>query len=145
VNAFPPIQGVNGPEAAKPGAAVTPTCDINYIFETGQNEITALPTTSPWADKYGCGPRIREKDIVDAKAGYVYDGNSQNPPNPAWGRLPRPGTAEVMLYSKCKGGKLVADVVREDKGHTEGLEPHITEKLIEMMQSAPGAKLRSGA
>jgi hypothetical protein len=142
-NAFPPIDGVNGPEAAKPGSAVTPTCDISYIFETGENEITALPATSPWAEKYACGPRIREKDIADVKPGYVYDGTAQASPNPAWGRLPRPGTAEVMVYSKCKGGKLVADVVRKDKGHTEGLEPRITEKLIEMMQAAPGGKLQT--
>jgi hypothetical protein len=32
-------------------------------------------------------------------------------------------------------------VVRLDKGHTEGLEPKITEELIKMMVSAPGGKL----
>jgi hypothetical protein len=28
-----------------------------------------------------------------------------------------------------------------DKGHTEGLEPRVTEALIQMMTSAPGGKL----
>ena len=52
------------------------------------------------------------------------------------GRLPRPGTAEVFEYPHCSGGRIVADVVREGKGHTEGLEPHVTEQLIKLMLSA---------
>jgi len=51
----------------------------------------------------------------------------------------------VLVYGGCKGGKLVADVVRKDKGHTEGLEPKVTEELVKMMLAAPGGKLRSGA
>jgi hypothetical protein len=31
---------------------------------------------------------------------------------------------------------VVADVVREGKGHTEGLEPNVTEELIRLMLSA---------
>jgi len=31
-------------------------------------------------------------------------------------------------------------VVRLDKGHTEGLEPRITEALVELIVSAPGGK-----
>jgi hypothetical protein len=50
--------------------------------------------------------------------------------------LPRPGTAEVFEYEKCKDGRIVADVVRESKGHTEGLEPHVTEELVKLMLSA---------
>ncbi len=38
----------------------------------------------------------------------------------------------------------MADVVRLDKGHTEGLEPNVTEVLIELMRSARGGKLRRG-
>ena len=41
-------------------------------------------------------------------------------------------------------GRVIADVVRLDKGHTEGLEPRITEELIKLMVSAPGGKLRTG-
>jgi hypothetical protein len=50
--------------------------------------------------------------------------------------LPRPGTAEVFEYPNCKDGRIVADVVRESKGHTEGLEPLVTEQLIKLMLSA---------
>jgi len=50
--------------------------------------------------------------------------------------LPRLGTAEVFEYPHCKSGRIVADVVRLDKGHTEGLEPHVTEQLIKLMPSA---------
>jgi pimeloyl-ACP methyl ester carboxylesterase len=140
--AFPPIDGANGSEPAKQGAAVTPKCDINYIFETGENELASLPEKSPWADKYQCGPRKRVGEIVDTKAGYVYSSSNPNSTSPAWGLKPRPGTAEVMVYGGCKGGKLVADVVRKDKGHTEGLEPKVTEELVKMMLAAPGGKLR---
>jgi hypothetical protein len=41
------------------------------------------------------------------------------------------------------GGRLIADVVRLDKGHTEGLEPKVTETLVELMAAAPGEKARS--
>ncbi len=136
--------GVPGaPPGAKPGAASTPSCDINYIFETGELEMTGLPATSPWADKYGCAPRVRRPDVVDDQPGYVTGGDRQ-PPNPAWGRTPRPGTAQVYVYPGCTGGRLVADVVRLDKGHTEGLEPKVTEQLIELMVAAPGGKAQGG-
>jgi hypothetical protein len=55
--------------------------------------------------------------------------------------LPRPGTAAVMQYPNCKDGRVVADVVRLQKGHTEGLEPNITEALVKLMLSAPGGRL----
>jgi hypothetical protein len=38
---------------------------------------------------------------------------------------------------------VIADVVRLDKGHTEGLEPRVTEELIKLMVSAPGGKVRA--
>ncbi|MGD2132582.1 MAG: alpha/beta hydrolase [Maricaulaceae bacterium] len=143
--AFPPIDGANGPERAQPGSAVTPKCDINYIFTTGNREIAGLPEDSPWAEKYHCDARVRRDDIVDTEPGYVYASNAQEDPNPAWGLLPRPGTAEVYVYPNCDGGRVVADVMRLDKGHTEGLEPVVTETLIEMMLAAPGGKLRSNS
>ena len=37
---------------------------------------------------------------------------------------------------------MVADVVRIDKGHTEGLEPKVTEELVKLMLSAKGGKLQ---
>jgi len=35
--------------------------------------MTALPSTSPWAEKYGAGARERLRDIVDHKPGKVFD------------------------------------------------------------------------
>lgn len=126
----------------RPGAATTPSCDFNYIFETGEHEMVSLPDTSPWADKYSCKARVRKEDIVDTKAGYVSGGNRGGEPNRAWGIEARPGTANVYRYPDCKGGKIVADVVRLDKGHTEGLEPKVTEALIKMIAAAPGGKVQ---
>jgi hypothetical protein len=50
-----------------------------------------------------------------------------------------------MVYPNCRDRKLVADVVRKDKGHTEGLEPNVTDELLKLMQSAPGGKLQRSA
>ncbi len=75
-------------------------------------------------------------------AGYVYDPTRQTPGSDAWGHLPRPGTAEVMQYPDCKDGRVVADVIRAGKGHTEGLEPKITEGLVQLMVSAKGGKIQ---
>jgi hypothetical protein len=38
----------------------------------------------------------------------------------------------------------VADVMRLDKGHTEGLEPRVTEELVRLMTFAAGGKIRRG-
>lgn len=46
------------------------------------------------------------------------------------------------MYPNARGGRLIADVVRLGKGHTEGLEPKITETLVRMMVEAPGGKAR---
>ena len=54
----------------------------------------------------------------------------------AWGHLPRPGTAEVFEYPHFKDGRMVADVVRMGRGHTEGLEPLVTEQHVKLMLSA---------
>jgi len=56
--------------------------------------------------------------------------------------LPAPGKAQVSVFPKCREGRVVADVVRLDKGHTEGLEPKITEELVKLMLSAPGGKMQ---
>ena len=65
--------------------------------------------------------------------------------SPSWtapGLLPAPGKTQVFSYPSCKDGRVVADFVRLDKGHTEGLEPNVTEELIKMMLSAKGGKLQ---
>jgi len=79
---------------------------------------------------------------VDTKAGYVYDSSRQNPPNPPWGLLPRSGTARIFTYPNCRDGRVVADVVRLEKGHTEGLEPNVTEELVKLMLSAKGGRIQ---
>jgi hypothetical protein len=115
-----------------------PANDFSFIYETGEREMDdkGIPESSVWAEKYHCSARVRRTDVVDTKAGYVYDSTRQNPPNPSWGLLPRPGTAQVFQYPHCKDGRVVADVVRIEKGHTEGLEPRVTEQLIKLMLSA---------
>jgi hypothetical protein len=132
-----------GLTAAAAALRELPAGDFSFIFETGEREMDdkGLPAASEWASKYACGPRRKSEDVVDGKAGYVYDSTRQNPPNPPWGLLPRPGTAQIYLYPNCTGGRVVADVVRLDKGHTEGLEPNVTEALVKLMVSAPGGKI----
>jgi pimeloyl-ACP methyl ester carboxylesterase len=128
--------------AAPAPPAPEPTCDFSFIYETGQHEVVALPATSALATKYQCQPRERRPDVVDTKAGQVHDGGSQNPGTKQWGLLPRPGTAEVFVYPGCQGGRVIADLRRLDKGHTEGLEPNVTEQLVKLMVSASGGKIQ---
>jgi hypothetical protein len=134
-----PNMPADGP---RPGKATAPDCDISFIFATGAHEMVALPETSPWAEKYGAGPRQRRPDVIDTEPGQVYDTTREGNSTPAWGLSPRPGTAEVYIYPH-RDGRVIADVVRLDKGHTEGLEPKITEELIKLMVSAPGGKARA--
>lgn len=136
--------GGNSPMAA---AAATlrelPASDFSHIYTTGQREIDekGVPETSEWARRFSCGPQRKGEEIVDAKAGYVYDTSRLNLLRPGWGLLPAPGKAQVYVYPDCRDGRVVADVVRIDKGHTEGLEPKVTEELIKLMLSAKGGKL----
>lgn len=121
-----------------------PAVDFSFIYSTGQREIDekGVPETSEWAKKYTCGSRRAPAEIVDAKAGYVYDSSRLNLLRPGWGLLPAPGKAQAYVYPDCKDGRVVADVVRLDKGHTEGLEPKVTEELIKLMLSAKGGKIQ---
>ena len=152
----PPRSGAAAPGAATGAAAPPagmaaamaalrepPSSNFSFIFETGQREMDdkGMPETSAWATKLGCGARRGAEEIVDSKPGYVYDGTRQSPPNPSWGLLPAQGKAQIYAYSDCKDGMVVADVVRVDKGHTEGLEPKITEELVKLMVSAKGGKM----
>jgi hypothetical protein len=123
--------------------AVLPGCEVSHIYETGEHEITDLQATSVWADKLGCGARVREPDVIDSRPGYVWDYQHQG--SPIWGLKARPGRAEVWLYPGCRGGRLVADVERLDKGHTEGLEPNVTAKIVQLIVKAPGGKVARAA
>ena len=134
--AAPPAAAAAGP----PGG----DCDYSFIFENGGNE--NIPgETSPLADKFGCQARKQEDDIVDPKPGYVWDATRQDPGTDGWGHYPRSGRAQVFVFPGCKGGRVVADVVRLQKGHTEGLEPNVTEKLVSLALSAKGGKIASGS
>ena len=124
------------------GGASLPACEFSHIYETGQWEIEAMPTSSPWADCYGCAPRVQGKDIADDRPGHVWDFARSG--YKVWGMKARPGTAQVWTYPKCRDGRVVADVMRMDKGHTEGLEPNVTEALIRMIVAAPGGKAQKG-
>jgi hypothetical protein len=148
---FGPAPQVGADPAAAPsfprGAMPTipePTCDFSHIYATGEHEIASLPDTSDWAKKYDCGKR-EEHDIVDTKAGYIYDTSRQNPATKSWGRPAAPGKAEVFEYTGCKDGRVVADVVRLDKGHTEGLEPLVSEEIVKLMTRAKGGKIAASA
>jgi pimeloyl-ACP methyl ester carboxylesterase len=145
----PAVTAAPPPTAATLAAAMAPlrdppAADFSFIFETGQHELgdQPLPADSPWAAKFGCSARTHLAEITDTKAGYVYDPTRQNPGSDAWGHQPKPGTAEVMQYPDCKDGRVVADVIRAGKGHTEGLEPKITEQLVQLMVSAKGGKIQ---
>ncbi|HWE99255.1 MAG TPA: hypothetical protein VG248_05615 [Caulobacteraceae bacterium] len=116
-----------------------PDCDLSFIYTTGEREIGALPTTSPWAEKYGAAERRREADVVDETGGHIWDFGRCG--YPVWGLEAGPGRAEVFTYPGARDGRLVADVVRLAKGHTEGLEPNVTRRLLELMASAPGGKI----
>jgi poly(3-hydroxybutyrate) depolymerase len=143
---FGPPKPDGSPPEPRPGmlgaATAVPACEFSHIYETGEHEITDLQATSVWAEKLGCGPRVKEEDIVDTGAGYVWDYARQG--YNVWGMKARPGKAEEYLYPKCSGGRVVADFVRLDKGHTEGLEPKVTEAIVKLMVSAPGGKIAHG-
>ena len=119
--------------------------DFSFIFAVGEHEIVSLPATSPWADRYGAGPREQLPDVVDDAAGQVHDGRFDGRYKKSWGREARPGTTKVWNYPGARDGWVIADAVRLDKGHTEGLEPNITRRLLELIVSAPGGKLAAAA
>ena len=121
----------------------TPTADFSFIFTTGEHEIASLPDTSTWAERYDAGPRVRQPDVVDDQPGKIHDARYDASPTVSWGRKPTPGPAQVWVYPSGRDGRVIADVVRLDKGHTEGLEPRVTEELIRLMVFAPGGKVRA--
>lgn len=115
-----------------------PECEFSHIYSSGEHELpeTGLPARSRWAEKLGCGSRMRLADVVDTEPGYVYDARELQNPTAEWGGKPRPGSAQVYVYPNCAHGRVVADVIRMDKGHTEGLEPNVTEAIVKLMLSA---------
>lgn len=128
------------PEVGPPGG----DCDYSFIFSNGENEFIPAPT-SPLADKFGCAPREQLADVIDPKAGYVWDSTRQDPGSDGWGHYPKSGRALVYVFPHCRDGRVVADVVRLQKGHTEGYEPNVTDAIIALAVSARGGKIAAGA
>ena len=126
----------------RPGAATMPDAEMSFIFAAGENEMVALPETSPWAEKYGAGPRVRLPDVVDEEAGKIWDSLREGRSNAAWGLEARPGTAQVYVYPNARDGRVIANIVRLDKGHTEGLEPNVMDTILGMIAAARGGKAR---
>jgi poly(3-hydroxybutyrate) depolymerase len=120
-----------------------PPGEFSHIYSTGEREVKGtVPETSEWAKRLNCGARSAAREVVDHKAGYVYDASRLRELNTAWGLLPAPGKAQIFEFPNCKDGHVVADVVRLEKGHTEGFEPNITEEIVKLIVKAPGGKLR---
>jgi pimeloyl-ACP methyl ester carboxylesterase len=144
-NAGPPAAAGAARPATPPRTTTPPdtSCDFSFIYTTGEHEIASLPSGSARADMYGCAAQKKRGEIADSRAGYIYDRGRQNPGTKQWGLLPRPGTATVYVYPDCRDGRVVADVVRIDKGHTEGLEPRVTGELVKLMLTARGGKLQN--
>lgn len=124
--------------------AAEPDCAFSHIYAIGEHEIASLPNTSSLADKYQCSARVQRANVVDTEPGKTYDSGHQNPATKEWGREPRPGTSAVYEYPDCADGRVIADVVRLDKGHTEGLEPNIVEALVRRITMASGGKIQHG-
>jgi hypothetical protein len=122
-----------------------PDYNLSHIHTSGEYELTAagLPDHSLWAQTLGCGAQTPRRDVVDTKAGYVWDSRSPRTRGPSAGRQPRPGRARVYLYPECRDGHVVADVIRLDKGHTEGLERNVTEEIVKLMLSARHERITS--
>ena len=145
-NFGPPLADGSPPPARQLTAAgaqeTLPSCDFSHIFAIGEHEIQSLPSTSPWAERYQCEAR-EHSQVVDTKPGWIYDSNRSG--YAVWGREPRPGTADIFEYPGCADNRVVADVVRLDKGHTEGLEPEVTQRILDLIVSAKGGKLQANA
>ena len=128
------------PRPPRPPLAL-PECDLSFVFAIGEHEIDELPKTSPWAERYGAGPRVQLPDVVDEEAGQIFDEMREGYSTPAWGLRPRPGRAQIYVFPDARDGRVIADVVRLDKGHTEGLEPKVTQAILELMLREPGGKI----
>lgn len=119
-------------------------CDYSFIFANGEYE--SIPgEESPLADKYQCDARVQLSDVLDPKAGYVWDATRQDPGSDGWGHYPRSGRAEVYQYPNCNDGRIVADVVKLMKGHTEGYEPNVTDIIMKLATTAAGGKIADGS
>jgi hypothetical protein len=150
-NGGPPVYKSGAPPPPPPGPPRFPAlsgppggaCDYSFIFSTGENEVSPA-ATSPLADKYGCAARVQQPEVIDPKPGYVWDATRQDPGTDGWGHYPKSGRAVIYTFPKCRDGRVVADVVRLQKGHTEGYEPNVTDAIIALALTARGGKIAKG-
>ncbi len=141
---FVPVRGPmpampQGSDAPRPGKAVAPDCDISFIFATGEHEMVALPETSPWAEKYGAGQRVRLADVIDDKPGQIHDTMREGKSTPAWGLLPGRHRAGLRLSERPRRPRHRRRGAHGQGTHG-GLEPKVTEELLRMVVGAPGGK-----
>lgn len=131
----------SGISATTFGEATVPTCNLSYIFVSGAQEIVSLPDSSPWAEKYKCRGRTQLNPVADQLAGYVVADASVGPIEKK--SAPLPHIAQVFVYPHCKRGKLIADVLRLDRDHGDGLGPNVTEAIVKLIASSPGGKAKT--
>jgi hypothetical protein len=96
-----PPPAMTGGDGPRPGRATMPDADISFIFESGQREMVSLPETSPWAEKYGAGPRLRLADVIDEEAGIRHDARGQL--HPRLGAFAAPGDRRGLRLSRRTG------------------------------------------
>jgi len=119
------------------------TAGVTLSRNGGPGGVTALRIRGAETDQtLGVLDGVRRPDVVDEKPGHVWDYARST--YKVWGLAAAPGTAQIYAWPDCQDGRVVADVVRINKGHTEGLEPKVTEAILDLIQSAPGGKARQG-
>jgi len=124
-----------------------PPTDFSFVYETGEREIDdkGIPDTSTWAGEKRLWPP------------------AQRPPRSSTPKRATSTTARVKIRRIRPGDSCLVGqgagvhVLRlqsgpdsspmsfaSKKGHTEGLEPKITEELVKLMLSARGGKIQKG-
>ena len=104
-----PAPTADGP---RPGRATAPDCDLSFIFTSGEHEMVSLPETSPWAEKYGAGPRQRLADT--AFIDYDYNtGRFCSRVAPLWNAGRFTAACNAMSWpSRDHAGHLLSGLVR---------------------------------
>ncbi len=103
----------------------------------------ALPEASPWAEKYGAGPRVRPLMSWTTSRGDRSTTRCGGEVHAGVGTAAPARTAQVYVCpSGARDGRVIADVVRLVKGHTEGLS-RASRRRSSDDGGRPGGKARS--
>jgi len=75
---IPTPSAARAPGVGLGDATTLPDYKLSHIYTSGEYELTerGLPDHSVWAEQLGCGPQTRRPDVIDTKAGYVWDSRS---------------------------------------------------------------------